>query len=64
MEVWVPVVFARIRGAWLHKPLYLDHSRLGLVFILFTVLFGGPLASFRHSEWGWQRGNLGSTLIA
>lgn len=54
-RIRVPVVFARIQGAWLRKPLWADHARYGPVSIRFTVLSDDPLAFFQHSEWEWQR---------
>ncbi|MGQ9622558.1 MAG: lysophospholipid acyltransferase family protein [Candidatus Caldatribacteriaceae bacterium] len=51
----VPVVFAHIRGAWMRKPLWADHSRTGSVFIRFTVLSNSSLVPFQHSEWKWQK---------
>lgn len=54
-RIKAPVVFARIQGAWLRKPLWAEHARSGPVSIHFAILSNDPLASFRHSEWEWQR---------
>lgn len=51
----VPVVLARIQGAWMRKPLWADHSREGPVSIRFTPLSRYAPFSLRHSEWEWQR---------
>jgi len=53
----VPVVFARIQGTWMRKPIWAKHARRGLIRVSFTLLSPLSLASFYHSEWDWQREN-------